>query len=174
MRFFDFVFQEMLANEPVDYEDEAACEREIAELNAACSDYKSHIEALPSFPEQLREIADPFHVDDALVVRALYEPTKARLKLILRCGNIPDGSSTWSFTTMGLRSRRTISPNWQGQRAGPRQADVIGTMRTAMSSMCFQTAGSSIVFSFTVRGIGSRPMSLCGCSPSRSRFDARR
>lgn len=89
MRFFGYVLREWLATEDVDGDD--SFERESAQLRAAVTDYQSHLDALPSFPEELRRIARPFLVDDALLVRALYEPTKARLKLILRCGNSPDG-----------------------------------------------------------------------------------
>lgn len=87
MRFFGFVFQEW--HEDAEREDNI--ERHLALLATAVADYERHLQALPSFPEELRRITQAFYVDDALFVRALYEPAKARLKLILRCGNIPDG-----------------------------------------------------------------------------------
>lgn len=91
MRFFGSVLQEWLDHKDVQDADDDPMEREIAQMKAALSGYQSHIDSLPGFPEEIKPIAHPFLVDDALFVRAFYESAKARLLLILRCGNNPDG-----------------------------------------------------------------------------------
>ncbi|HZH98380.1 MAG TPA: hypothetical protein VEX38_05365 [Fimbriimonadaceae bacterium] len=90
MRFLGYVLQEWL-NEREEEVDVDADARSSARLFAAVADYQSYLHALPSFPEELRTIAHPFLVDDALFVSAVYHGGKDQLKLTLRCGNIPDG-----------------------------------------------------------------------------------
>ncbi len=65
---------------------------EIEAIRVATTAFNAHITGLGNrFPAELRPFADPYVVDDALLVSATSDRSKRELELVLRCGNIPNG-----------------------------------------------------------------------------------
>lgn len=89
MRFFGSMLQWLGHDNNRGHDDSP--DAELIALRIAFDNYSNHIDSLQTLPQELKAIAHPFYVDDALFVQAVYEPKSARLKLVLRCGNIPDG-----------------------------------------------------------------------------------